>query len=192
MRRWRRFGRQIPLRSVSHGYRGDIETIVAKALEKDKARRYPSAADLAGDIRRYLDDESITARPPSTAYQLQKFAQRNRTLVAGIAAVFVVLAGGVLASRWQAVRANRAGQVALAERDRALEAEAKAHAAGETVRRERDRAVSAEQSATQERNRAMSAQAQAIQERNRAVTEKHRADDEAATAKAISDFLQGD
>src|SRR5215472_5922561 len=181
-----------PLSSVSHNYRGDIETIVAKALEKDKARRYPSAADLAGDIQRYLSDEPITARPPSTAYQLQKFARRNRALVAGIAAVFVVLASGIVASTWQAVRANRAGQAALAERDRALEAEAKARAAGQAVRRERDRAVGAEQAATQERNRAVGAETQAIRERNRALTEKRRADDEAATAKAVNSFLQND
>jgi serine/threonine protein kinase len=87
-----------PLSSVSNSYRGDIETIVAKALEKDKARRYSSAADLAGDLQRYLNDEPITARPPKTAYQLQKFARRNRGLVAGFAAVFVVLAGGIVTS----------------------------------------------------------------------------------------------
>src|SRR5215831_14276743 len=182
----------VPLSCISRTYRGDIETIVAKALEKDKERRYASAADLAGDIRRYLNDEPITARPPSAAYQLQKFARRNRALVAGITAVFVVLAGGIVASTGQAVRANRAGQVALAERDRALEAEAKARAAERAVRRERDRAVGAEQAATQERNRAVAAETEAIRERNRAVTEKRRADDEAATAKAVRDFLQGD
>ena len=80
-----------PLSSVNHNYKGDIETIVAKALEKDRARRYASAADLAGDIRRYLDYQPITARPPATAYQLKKFAQRHRGLVAGVTAVFVVL-----------------------------------------------------------------------------------------------------
>lgn len=174
-----------PLSSVSHNYRGDIETIVAKALEKDKARRYTSAADLAGDIRHYLDDEPITARPPSAAYQLQKFARRNRPLVAGVAAVFVVLVGGIVASTWQAVRANRAGQAALAQRDRAFAAE-------QAAARQRDRALSAEHAATSERNNAVAAQAQAVQERNRALTEKRRADDEAATAKAVSDFLQGD
>jgi non-specific serine/threonine protein kinase/serine/threonine-protein kinase len=52
------------LSSVDRSYRGDIETIVAKALEKDKERRYPSAAALAADIRRYLRDEPIY-RPPA-------------------------------------------------------------------------------------------------------------------------------
>ena len=55
-----------PLSSVSRSYRGDIETIVAKALEKDKTRRYASAVGLAADIRRHLADEPITARPAST------------------------------------------------------------------------------------------------------------------------------
>ncbi len=97
-----------PLSAVSRVYRGDIETIVAKALEKDKERRYASAAGLAGDIRRYLNDEPIIARPASTSYQLQKFARRNKALVAGVASVFVVLVLGIVASTWEAVHARRA------------------------------------------------------------------------------------
>src|SRR5205823_2028764 len=62
------------LSSVNRTYRGDIETIVAKALEKDKSRRYASAAEFGADIRRYLRDEPIVARPPSTTYQVRKFA----------------------------------------------------------------------------------------------------------------------
>ena len=103
-----------PLSSISRTYRGDVETIVAKALEKEKARRYSSAADLAADIRRYLEDEPIVARPASTAYQLSKFARRHKSLVAGVAAVFVVLAGGVLMSAWEAARANTEAATAKA------------------------------------------------------------------------------
>ena len=99
------------LSSIEPELRGDIETIVAKALEKDKTRRYASAAELAADIQRYLNDEPIVARPPSASYQLQKFARRHKALVAGVAAVFVVLVGGIVASTLQATRANR-------ERDR--------------------------------------------------------------------------
>ena len=97
-----------PLSSVDRSYRGDIETIVAKALEKDKDRRYASAADLAADIQRYLDDKPLAAKPASASYQLKKFARRHRALVAGLAAVFLVLAGGIVASTWEAVRARRA------------------------------------------------------------------------------------
>src|SRR5580658_6773251 len=94
------------LSTLSSAYRGDIETIVAKALEKDKTRRYPSAAELAADIRRYLQDEPIMARPATTLYQLQKFARRHKALVLGVAAVFVVLIAGIIVSAREAERAN--------------------------------------------------------------------------------------
>ncbi|HEX7879260.1 MAG TPA: serine/threonine-protein kinase, partial [Candidatus Eisenbacteria bacterium] len=104
-----------PLSTVDKLYRGDIETIVAKALEKERERRYDSAAELGADIRRHLDEEPITARPPSTVYQLRKFARRNRALVGGVAAVFLVLLAGVGISTWQAVRARRAERLASRE-----------------------------------------------------------------------------
>jgi tetratricopeptide (TPR) repeat protein len=173
------------LRSINRHYRGDVETIAGKALEKDKARRYASAAELSADIQRYLGDEPIAARPPSAGYQLQKFARRHKALVAGVAAVFVVLAGGVVASTSQAIRANRAGRAALTERDRAS-------AAQRTATQERDRALNAEASATSERNRALAAEAQVVQQRDRVLLEKGRADDEAATAQAVNNFLQND
>ncbi len=174
-----------PLSSVSRVYRGDIETIVGTALNKEKTRRYGSAADLAADIRRYLKDEPIVARPPTTTYQLRKFARRHKGLVGGLAAVFVVLVMGIVVSAWQATRATRAERAAMKERDRATIAE-------EKTRDERDRALSAERSATSDRNRAMTAEGAAVQERNRAIAEKQRADSEAASAKAVNEFLQHD
>lgn len=98
----------------------DVETIVAKALEKDKERRYSSAADLAEDIRRFLRDEPIAARPPSAAYQVRKFARRHKALVGGAVVSLLVLLVGVVATSWQAVRATRAERTAEA---RAREAE---------------------------------------------------------------------
>ncbi len=97
-----------PLRSVNRACSGDVETIVGKALEKDKTRRYASAAGLAEDLRRHLRDEPIAARPPSASYLLRKFARRNRALVTGVAAVFVALVLGVVASTREAVQARRA------------------------------------------------------------------------------------
>jgi tetratricopeptide (TPR) repeat protein len=101
------------LRTISRAYRGDIDTIAAKALEKDKARRYATAEALGADIRRYLENKPIEARPASTAYQLQKFASRHTALVGGVAAVIVVLAAGVAVSTWQAIRARQAERAAL-------------------------------------------------------------------------------
>jgi tetratricopeptide (TPR) repeat protein/predicted Ser/Thr protein kinase len=105
------------LSSINRSYRGDIETIVAKALEKDKARRYASAAGLAGDIGRFLTDEPIVARPASATYQLQKFARRHRAVVAGVAAVFVVLVAGIIVSTWEAARASRESATAKGVND---------------------------------------------------------------------------
>jgi tetratricopeptide (TPR) repeat protein len=164
------------LSSVDRRFRGDVETIVAKALEKEKARRYSSAAELAADITRYLKDEPISARPPSTSYQLRKFSRRHKALVWGIAAVFLVLTGGIVVSTWQAVRASRAETAALNDRDRATAAERTASAA-------RDDALTAQAAA-------VAAEGQAKLDRDLAVAEKERADTESATAKAVTEFLQ--
>jgi tetratricopeptide (TPR) repeat protein len=105
----------IPLSLINRVYRGDIETIVAKALEKDKTRRYGSAAEFAADLRGYLEDRPIAAKPASTAYQLKKFARRNKALVAGVAAIFFVLVAGVAISSYEALRARRAEQHSQSE-----------------------------------------------------------------------------
>ncbi len=86
------------LSSIDRTLRGDIETIVAKALEKEKARRYGAASALAADIRRYLSDEPIAARPASTWYQVAKFSKRNRALVGGVLTSFVLLVAGIAAT----------------------------------------------------------------------------------------------
>ena len=106
-----------PLSQVDRRFRGDIETIAAKALEKDRTRRYATAGEMAGDIRRHLADEPIIARPPTTTYQLRKFARRNRPLVVGTAAVFLALLAGLIVSTWQATRARAAETAARAVND---------------------------------------------------------------------------
>jgi eukaryotic-like serine/threonine-protein kinase len=90
-----------PLAQAWRGSRGpdpDLETITAKALEKEADRRYTSAAALAEDVGLYLDSRPILARDPSAIYQLRKFARRNRTLVAGIVATLLTLVAGVAVS----------------------------------------------------------------------------------------------
>ncbi len=86
------------LGSLNPELRGDVETIVAKALEKDRARRYQSAADLAADLRRWLAHEPILARPPSALYHLRKFARRHRGLVGGVVATGLALVVGTVFS----------------------------------------------------------------------------------------------
>ncbi|PWT97779.1 MAG: hypothetical protein C5B51_30755 [Terriglobia bacterium] len=136
------------LSTMRRDCRGDIETIVAKALEKEKGRRYASAAGLAADIHRFLQDEPITARPATTAYQLKKFARRHKALVTGIAAVFVALVLGLGASIWQAVRAGRAERTALELRDRAVTAQETANAVNEFLQSDLLAQASADNQAT--------------------------------------------
>jgi WD40 repeat protein len=84
-----------------------VETIVAKALEKDPARRYASAADLAADLRRWLHHEPILARPPSALYHLRKFARRHQGLVGGVLATGVALVLGLVGTILFAVAESR-------------------------------------------------------------------------------------
>ena len=68
--------------------RGELDWIVMKCLEKDRARRYETANGLAADVQRYLADEPVTAGPPSAAYRLRKFARRNKGVLAAAAGWF--------------------------------------------------------------------------------------------------------
>ena len=103
-----------PTRITSHHpeLRGDIETIVHKAIERDKARRYASAADFAADIRRYLSDEPIAARPATLLYQVSKFVRRHRALVAATTLLICLLIAGIIVTSYLAISANRAREVA--------------------------------------------------------------------------------
>lgn len=101
---------QEPTRLGVHepGLRGDLETIVAKAMAKDRDRRYDSAAALGEDLRRFLRDEPIAARPATAMYQVRKFARRNKPIVAGVLGVFASLLVGVLGVAWFAAAEHRA------------------------------------------------------------------------------------
>ena len=88
----------------------DLDTIVAKALKKDPADRYASVTALADDLRRYLRNEPITARPDTLAYRATKFVRRNRTAVALATLAIVATAAGVAGTLVQT-------RTARAERD---------------------------------------------------------------------------
>src|SRR5689334_6660478 len=80
--------------------RGDLDWIVMKCLEKDRARRYETANGLAMDLRRHLNNEPVVARPPSAAYRFQKLVRRNKLAVAAVSAVAVALLLGLGLSTW--------------------------------------------------------------------------------------------
>jgi serine/threonine protein kinase/tetratricopeptide (TPR) repeat protein len=77
--------------------RGDLDWIVMKALEKDRTRRYETANGLALDVERFLANEPISARPPSTLYKFQKTALRNKLLFGGIGVIAILLVASLAA-----------------------------------------------------------------------------------------------
>ena len=94
--------------------RGDVDTIVAKALKKEAVERYQTVSALAEDVRRYLRHEPVSARPDSAWYRWRKFAARRRLELGAAAAVLVALVAGTGI-------AVRQARVSARERDRALE-----------------------------------------------------------------------
>jgi tetratricopeptide (TPR) repeat protein len=88
--------RQSDPRKLSRLFRGELDWIAMKALEKERNRRYETASAFAADVQRYLHDEPVQACPPSAMYRLRKFARRNKTAltVAGLIVLFVALMGG--------------------------------------------------------------------------------------------------
>ncbi len=101
--------RKTDLQGLARALRGDLDWVVMKALEKDRTRRYETAESLRLDIRRCLNSEPVSARPPSTIYRLGKFVRRNRTAVtvatvvtAALTAGFFLAAAGFFQSRREA------------------------------------------------------------------------------------------
>jgi serine/threonine protein kinase len=108
------------LSTISTGLRGDLETIFTKATSKHRDRRYDAAASFASDLRRSLDDQPIAARAPSPWYTAKKFATRNKALVGGVIATFVVLVigaavSGFAFSRLESARVREAQQARVAD-----------------------------------------------------------------------------
>jgi len=106
----------VPLAKAMPAARGDLDTLVMKALSEDPERRYASAGEFAADLERFLDDRPIEARPPSSWYVFSRFTRRNRALVAASAIAVLALIASTIFSGWSALR----------ERDARREAEARA------------------------------------------------------------------
>jgi WD40 repeat protein/serine/threonine protein kinase len=144
-----------------HQLKGDLDWIVMKCLEKDRARRYETANGLAADLKRFLNNEPVVARPPSTAYRLQKAFRRNKVVFTAAAAVVMALVLGLGTSLWQtsvATRERNAAEearraeareraAAVAERNKAIEARKLAEEARQRADEERARAEASEQMA---------------------------------------------
>ena len=122
--------------------KGDLDWIVMKALEKDRRRRYETAAALADDVARHLADQPVLARPPSKSYRIKKFVRKNRGLVTSMLAIAFLLVAGIVSTSIGLFRAQVAEKVAIDQREianeeklQAKEAETKARDSKEEANR---------------------------------------------------------
>ena len=147
-----------PLGKHDTKFRGDLETIIAKALEKEKNRRYVSAAALGQDLQRYLQHEPIQARPPTTFYQLSKFARRHRTLVGAFAIAAASLIAGTAVAIEKARQATRSEQQAIAAKNKESAAKRQALDAATRESQAKQEALDARDQADQAKERAIAEQ----------------------------------
>jgi WD40 repeat protein/serine/threonine protein kinase len=89
---------------------GELDWIVMKALEKDRARRYETANGLAADVQRYLDDEAVQACPPTALYRFRKFARRNKRALSSAAVLAVAALIGIAALASSTILVSRANK----------------------------------------------------------------------------------
>jgi WD40 repeat protein/serine/threonine protein kinase len=100
--------RSAEMPKLIHLLKGDLDWIIMKCLEKDRTRRYETANGFSADLKRHLNNEPVLARPPSTAYRLQKAFRRNKVVFSAGIAVAAALLIGISLTVWQAARATSA------------------------------------------------------------------------------------
>ncbi len=136
--------RRVEPRKLKSLLTGDLDWIVMKTLEKDRVLRYQTANGLAMDVQRYLNNEPVVARPPSSSYRFRKLVRRNKGLFVLIGAVSLALVLGFGTSSWlfvkerearrqQALLREEAERARANESQRRIEAEASAKIARAAV-----------------------------------------------------------
>jgi eukaryotic-like serine/threonine-protein kinase len=119
--------RSVEASALAGLFRGDLDWIAMKCLEKDRTRRYETSNGLASDIQRFLADEPVVACPPSAGYRLRKFVRRNKGPVLASGFVVLTLVIGIVGTTLGLIEAHRQRLVVerqrdeLAERNRALQ-----------------------------------------------------------------------
>ncbi|MGI9519995.1 MAG: serine/threonine protein kinase, partial [Pirellulaceae bacterium] len=140
--------RQTTRDKVAQEVGGDLDWIVMKALDKDRERRYETANALALDIERYLNDEEVRARPPSTSYRIQKFVKRNRGLVASALISSLLLLAGIIGTSsgffWALNERDRANRHSVEAEEEATNARIAENEARESEARSRKLQMTAE------------------------------------------------
>jgi len=109
-------------KQLSRLFRGELDWIVMKALEKDRNRRYETASGFSADVQRYLHDEPVQACPPSLAYRVRKFVRRNKGPVMAASLLLIVLLGGIAGTTLGLLRTEEALQVAETNEGKARDA----------------------------------------------------------------------
>ena len=113
--------RRIDPRKLSQILSGDLDWVVMKALEKDRNRRYESASDFANDIRQFLNNVPVNARPPSWSYKTSKFVRKHKTFVAAATLVATCLVAGIVGTSYGLLRALDEQTKAELSKQRALQ-----------------------------------------------------------------------
>ena len=127
---------------LSNLMKGELDWVLLKALEKDRARRYDTANGLARDIQRYLADEVVEARMPTSGYRLRKFARQHKGPLFAGGVVLLALLVGFAGTLFGLVRADQRQREAEQAREREAEQRAAAEAAIEETLRTLDAMVS--------------------------------------------------
>jgi eukaryotic-like serine/threonine-protein kinase len=148
--------RQSDPRRLSRLFRGDLDWIVMKALEKDRDRRYDTASALAADVQRYLADEPVLASPPSLRYRLRRFVRKYRGPVLAASVILVLLVGGIIGTSLGLLQAEHQRQIAEEKEETAQKEKRNALASAAAERQ-------AKQNEAAERKKAEAAQRQAME-----------------------------
>lgn len=119
---------------LARALHGDLDWIVMKALDKQRDRRYETANSFADDIRRYLDNDEVRARPPSTIYKLQKFVARNRGFAIAGTLLLATLCFGLVGTSVGFFEAREQSELAQQESEKARSAQQLAETAADKNR----------------------------------------------------------
>ena len=170
-----RAGPAAPVVAPRVRHAADLDWVVMKAIAKERERRYESASGLAADVRRFLADEPVQARPPTAGYRVRKFVRRNRRAVLAGGLVLAAVVAGVSGTALALVEARR-------QRDDANDARGRE----ETQRVEAEKQAA---EATTQRDRAVKAEAEATARLAEVSAEKKRTDEQRRVAAALNDFF---
>jgi len=184
--------RRMDPRRLSLILQGDLDWIAMKALEKDRSRRYDGAAALADDVSRYLQDEPIEARPPSTLYRLRKAIRKHRSSFVTAGLAFVMLTVGLIGTGTMWIRARHAEQDAKEQASAAVVASERAKRLLDDKEQEAQNARAAQFRADVAAKQAMHAERQAKQDRDKADAARQtalQARDELEASLARSDLV---